>query len=179
MVCGYRSIYRNCGAFQWLERCGICYTLTKLDSHIEQSITSPVVIMYEAWVMGYSANQFSLNANNLNCMSQTIGHWTDSGPLFTKRTEVFLYDLVKSRGHWIRVSHSPITLKFGTHIDSMAAEMPVKLTEVSQKIFAKHFWKEMWCVFIQIHINVTFGDPNDDKSALIQAMVCPRGGHKP
>ena len=50
-----------------------------------------------------------------------------SGPLFTKRTDALLQDLVKSAGK-PRVSGSDVSiaLKFDRHIGSSAAEMPVK-----------------------------------------------------
>ena len=48
------------------------------------------------------------------------------GSLFTKRTDVLQQDLVKSWSCEIRVKTVPIALKFDRHIDSSAAEMPVK-----------------------------------------------------
>ena len=48
------------------------------------------------------------------------------GPLFTKQTDVLPQDLVKFRGREIPVQTVSIALKFDRHLDSSAAEMPVK-----------------------------------------------------
>ena len=48
------------------------------------------------------------------------------GPLFNKRADVLPQDLVKSRGREIRVWNFSINLKSDWHLDSSAAEMPVK-----------------------------------------------------
>ena len=49
-----------------------------------------------------------------------------SGPLFTKRTDVLSQDPVTSRSREIRVYTFPVALKFGTHLGSYAADMPIK-----------------------------------------------------
>ena len=49
-----------------------------------------------------------------------------SGPLFTKRTDVFPQDLVKSRSREIHVYTFTIVLKFDRHIGSSTVELSVK-----------------------------------------------------
>ena len=55
---------------------------------------------------------------------------TDSGPLFTKRTDVLPSDLVKSRSREIGCYDDRVALKFGRHLDSSAADVPVKFQNV-------------------------------------------------
>ena len=49
-----------------------------------------------------------------------------SGPLFTKRTDILLQDLVKSRSREIGYYDDPIALEFDRHFGSDAAEAPVE-----------------------------------------------------
>ena len=51
---------------------------------------------------------------------------TTPGPLFTKRADVLLQDLVKSRSCEMGCYEARITLKFDRHLGSAAAELPVK-----------------------------------------------------
>ena len=44
-----------------------------------------------------------------------------SGPLFTKRTDVLMEDLAKSRSRDVACCHGRIALKFGRHLGSAAA----------------------------------------------------------
>ena len=48
------------------------------------------------------------------------------GPLFTKRLDVLLPNLAKSRSREIGCYNYRIALKFDRHLGSAAAEMPVK-----------------------------------------------------
>ena len=48
------------------------------------------------------------------------------GPLFTKRTDVFPQDFVKSRSREIWIYTFPIALKIDRHLGSSTAAMPVK-----------------------------------------------------
>ena len=54
------------------------------------------------------------------------GRFTDSGPCFTKRTDVLPQYLVKSRSYVIMVYTFPIVLTFDRHLGSSAAETAVK-----------------------------------------------------
>ena len=56
----------------------------------------------------------------------TTEHVYTTESLFTKGTDVFPQDIVKSRSREIRVYTFPIALKFERHPGSIAAEMPVK-----------------------------------------------------
>ena len=49
-----------------------------------------------------------------------------TGLLFTKRTDVLLQDLVKSRRHEIGCYNDRIALTFDRHLDSAATEVPVE-----------------------------------------------------
>ena len=57
-----------------------------------------------------------------------------SGPLFTKRPDVLLQDLVKSRSREIGCYDGRIALQFDRHLGSAAADVPVKL---------QSYWKSL------------------------------------
>ena len=50
----------------------------------------------------------------------------EPGPPFTKRTDVLLYDLVKSRSHKIECRDAYNVLKFDRHLSSTAAKVPAE-----------------------------------------------------
>ena len=52
------------------------------------------------------------------------GSLSDSGPLFTNRTDVLPHDLVKSRSHEIGCYNDRIGMKSDRHLGSAVAEIP-------------------------------------------------------
>ena len=82
----------------------------------------------------YDGRKFEENI--LNCVVSTVpagcpalwyaGTSTDAGPLFTKRTDVLLQDLAKSRSREIGCFNDHIALIFDRHLHSTAADVPAK-----------------------------------------------------
>ena len=111
--------------YQW-SRPGPLFTEeTKWLSQYQWSKPGPLFTEETKWLSQYQwSRPGPLFTEETKWLSQY--QWSKPGPLFTKRTDVLLQDLVKSQSSEIRIWTFPIALKFGRHLFSRAAEMPVQ-----------------------------------------------------
>ena len=121
-----------------LKHCHVCLIFAKTwsllsDPHYNMTILvrsslqhSHFSILVVTWSFRFLSKMLTKDTGHESQVWGCLWVWIRYGPLFIMRTDVLPQGLAKSRSREIRVETFLTALKFDRHLDSSAAEMPVK-----------------------------------------------------